>query len=47
MPKVNVYDMAGKTVGELELSEYVFGIEPNGDVVHAAVNGCVVPRFET
>ena len=37
MPKVNVYDMAGKIVGELELSDFVFGIEPNGDVVHAAV----------
>ena len=28
MPKTNVYDMAGKQVGEIELSEAVFGIEP-------------------
>ena len=28
MPKTNVYDMTGKQVGEIELSEAVFGIEP-------------------
>lgn len=27
--KTNVYDMTGKQVGEIELSEAVFGIEPN------------------
>ena len=37
MPKVNVYDMAGKTVGEMELSDAVFGIEPNPVVVHQVV----------
>ncbi|MBQ3048862.1 MAG: 50S ribosomal protein L4 [Oscillospiraceae bacterium] len=37
MPKVNVYDMAGKIVGEIELSDFVFGIEPNADVMHASV----------
>ncbi|MBQ2755540.1 MAG: 50S ribosomal protein L4 [Oscillospiraceae bacterium] len=37
MPKVNVYDMAGKIVGEIELSDYIFGIEPNADVMHASV----------
>ena len=30
MPKVNVYDMAGKVVSEMELSEAVFGIEQIG-----------------
>jgi large subunit ribosomal protein L4 len=29
MPKANVFDMAGKQVGEIELSEAIFGIEPN------------------
>ena len=29
MLKTNVYDMNGKQVGEVELSEAVFGIEPN------------------
>ncbi|MEM1485193.1 50S ribosomal protein L4 [Oscillospiraceae bacterium PP1C4] len=37
MPKVNVYDMAGKSVGEIELSESVFGIEPNPTVVHQVI----------
>ncbi len=37
MPKTNVYDMTGKQVGEIELSEAVFGIEPNESVVHDVV----------
>ncbi len=35
--KTNVYDMNGKQVGEVELSEAVFGIEPNESVVHDVV----------
>ena len=37
MPNVTVYDMAGKAVGELTLSDAIFGIEPNKAVLHAAV----------
>ena len=37
MPKVTVYDMAGKSVGEMNLSDAVFGIQPNTAVMHAAV----------
>ena len=37
MPKANLYDMAGKQIGEIELSETIFGIEPNQAVVHEAV----------
>ena len=37
MPKATVFDMAGKKVGEIELSEAVFGIEPNQTVVHEVV----------
>ena len=37
MLKTNVYDMNGKQVGEVELSEAVFGIEPNESVVHDVV----------
>ena len=37
MPKVTVFDMAGKNVGEMELSDKVFGAEPNQKVLHAAV----------
>ena len=29
MPKVDVYNMQGKKVSDVELSEAVFGIEPN------------------
>ena len=37
MPKATVVDMTGKKVGEVELSEAVFGIEPNQTVVHDVV----------
>lgn len=37
MPKAIVYNMSGEKVGEYELSEAVFGIEPNSAVVHASV----------
>ena len=37
MLKTNVYDMSGKVVGEIELSEAVFGIAPNQALVHDSV----------
>ena len=37
MPKATVYNMAGQQVGEIELSEAVFGVEPNVAAVHEAV----------
>lgn len=37
MAKVNVYDMTGKVVGDIELNDAVFGIEPNTAVMHEAV----------
>ena len=37
MPKVSVFDMAGKEVSQMELSEAVFGIKPNTAVMHQAV----------
>lgn len=37
MPKVTVYDMSGNNVGEIELSEAVFGIEPNPSAVHQVI----------
>jgi large subunit ribosomal protein L4 len=37
MPKVALYNMSGEQVGEIELSDAVFGIEPNPYVVHDAV----------
>jgi large subunit ribosomal protein L4 len=37
MPTVAVLDMAGKEVGKMDLSEAVFGIEPNKKVMHDVV----------
>ncbi len=37
MPNVKVVDMAGKEVGEISLSDVIFGAEVNGAVLHAAV----------
>ena len=37
MPNVKVVDMAGKEVGEITLSDVIFGAEVNGAVLHAAV----------
>ena len=37
MPKIDVYDINGKKVKELELNENVFGIEPNEAVVHSVL----------
>ena len=35
--QTKVFDMAGKQVGEIELSDAVFGIDPNEAVVHDVV----------
>ena len=37
MPTVNVYDMAGQVVGEIALSEELFGAEVNKSVLHSVV----------
>lgn len=37
MAMLKVYDMAGKEVSSVELSDAVFGIEPNKVVMHSAV----------
>ena len=37
MPKVDVYDIKGKKVSDIELAEKVFGIEPNENIVHAVL----------
>lgn len=34
MPKMDILDVKGNVVGDVELSERVFGIEPNEPVVH-------------
>ncbi|MCJ8009724.1 50S ribosomal protein L4 [Lederbergia wuyishanensis] len=37
MPKVALYNQAGSKVGEIELSESIFGIEPNNHVLFEAI----------
>ena len=34
MPKIDVYNVEGKKVSDIELNEEIFGIEPNENVVH-------------
>ncbi len=37
MPKIDVYDINGKKVSNIELNEKVFGIEPNEAIVHSVL----------
>ena len=37
MPKIDVYNMQGKKVSDVELNEAVFGIEPNEAIVHSVL----------
>ena len=37
MPKIDVYDIKGKKVSDVELAESVFGIEPNKAIVHSVL----------
>ncbi len=37
MPKYDVINVNGEVVGDIELSDSIFGIEPNESVVHAVV----------
>ena len=37
MPKIDVYNIEGKKVSDVELKEEVFGIEPNEAIVHSVL----------
>ena len=37
MPKIDVYNIEGKKVSDIELKEEIFGIVPNEDVVHSVL----------
>lgn len=37
MPKVDLYNMDGKVVGDIELTDNIFGVEINKEVMHQAV----------
>lgn len=44
MPKLDILNMSGQSVGAVELSEEVFGIEPNVPVMHAIVKNILANR---
>jgi len=44
MPKVNVYNMLGEQVGEIELSDEIFGIEVNQHAVYEVVKNHLANR---
>ncbi len=44
MPKIDIIDVKGNVVGETDLSEAVFGIEPNEVVVHEVVVALLANR---
>ncbi len=37
MPKVDVYDLKGKKVSDIDLADSIFGIEPNENIVHSVL----------
>ena len=37
MPKIDVFNIEGKKVSDVELNEAIFGIEPNEDIVHSVL----------
>ena len=37
MPKIDVYDIKGKKVSDVDLADSVFGIEPNETIVHTVL----------
>ena len=37
MPKIDVYNIEGKKVSNIELADSVFGIEPNEKIVHSVL----------
>ena len=46
MPSVKVLNMAGNEVGEITLSDVIFGAEVNGAVLHAAVKAYLMNQIQ-
>ncbi|HOJ81137.1 MAG TPA: 50S ribosomal protein L4 [Clostridiales bacterium] len=44
MPKVDLYNMKGETVGEIELSDAIFGIDVNENAMYLAVQNQLANR---
>ena len=47
MPKIEVYNVQGKKVSDLELKEEIFGIEPNEAVVHSVLVNYLANQRQT
>lgn len=44
MAKTKLYNMQGEVIGDIELADSIFGIEPNEDVVHRIVKNQLANR---
>ncbi len=44
MPKVVLYNMQGKEVGDIELEDSIFGIKPNAGAVHEVVRAILAAK---
>ncbi|MCL2057865.1 MAG: 50S ribosomal protein L4 [Oscillospiraceae bacterium] len=44
MPKVDVYNMEGEIIGDIELSDGIFGVEANENAMHAVVKNQLANR---
>ena len=44
MPSIDVYNIEGKKVKQVELKEEIFGIEPNEAVVHSVLVNFLAPK---
>jgi large subunit ribosomal protein L4 len=44
MPKIDVYNVSGEVVGNIDLKEEIFGINPNKDAMHIAVHNQLANR---
>lgn len=44
MPKVDIINVSGQVVGELELNEHIFGVEVNEVVLHEVVKNYLADR---
>jgi large subunit ribosomal protein L4 len=44
MPKAKVFDMSGTVIGEMDLPEDIFGIDPSEDSVHTVVKAHLAAR---
>lgn len=44
MPKVDLYNMSGEVIGDIELNDNIFGVEVNENAIHLAVTNQLANR---